>query len=78
MFPTLHREYSGERGLLACSCRQLADNILGKSETAMARGISAGCRDEQAGSLCSPVKGAAAKLSAPIRAYRLRRQLPQQ
>jgi len=46
----LHKRNSGERRLLACSCRQLAGNTFARAN------YSASCRDEQAGSLCSPAK----------------------
>ena len=42
----------GERRRPACSCRQLADNISRSHHSR--ESISAGCRDQQAGSLCSP------------------------
>jgi hypothetical protein len=51
---------SGERRLLACSCRQLAGNIWGIEKVfardAIQEDISASCRDGQAGSLRSPEK----------------------
>ncbi|MEY2484632.1 MAG: hypothetical protein QOH39_280 [Verrucomicrobiota bacterium] len=51
--------FSGEHRLPACSCRQLAGNRLGKRVLVNVRCISASCRDEQAGSLCSPDNSAA-------------------
>ncbi|PYM00815.1 MAG: hypothetical protein DMF19_08155 [Verrucomicrobia bacterium] len=46
---------SGERGLLACSCRQPAGNIQMRTRIDRAfQIVSASCRDLQAGSLRSP------------------------
>src|SRR6266404_6152510 len=45
---------SGERRLPACSCRQLAGNIFAHRAVVASQGVSASCRDGQAGSLCSP------------------------
>ena len=50
--------WSGERRLLACSRRQLADDAVVRRDTLEERvtqeRFSASCRKGQAGSLCSP------------------------
>ncbi len=44
----------GEHRRPACSCRQLCRQQARETLPNSVRGISASCRDEQAGSLCSP------------------------
>ena len=45
---------SGERRLLACSVRQLAERILAQFSLWVRIMFAASCRELQAGSLCSP------------------------
>jgi len=45
---------SGERRLLACSVRQLAERILAQFSLRVRIMFTASCRELQAGSLCSP------------------------
>src|SRR5437588_6148882 len=51
----MRKRISGERRLPAC-CRQLAGNIFAKQTSNQTKNVLANCRDEQAGSLCSPIQ----------------------